>query len=153
MIRKNKETLKTVGRGNNPKSRANLKPCEKGERRNPFGKKAGTLDRATSLKKWLELKIKFKNQSLDEKGEIEKIFEALPAQLKITVEESIAFALIAEAKNGNIAAIREINDTLYGKLTEKSEIEANVNLKSVDEFNKESEARLKAAEAAVKERE
>lgn len=125
MIRKNKEKSKSVGRGNNPKSRANLKPCEKGEVRNPFGKKAGTLDRATSLKKWLELKIKFKNQALDEKGEIEKIFESLPAKLRITVEESIAFALIAEAKNGNVAAIREINDSLYGKPKDSLDVTSN----------------------------
>ncbi len=42
---------------------------------------------------------------------------------RITVEEAIALALIKKALSGDIAAIKEIQDTVHGKLTDASEIQ------------------------------
>lgn len=132
MANTKKEQRKKIGRGNNPNSRANLKPSQPGMTNNPFGKPKGKKDRATVLKKWLDLIVTFKNEIPDDEEEQKKIFEALPESFQVTVEEAIGFALISEAKNGNIAAIKEINDSIYGKLTDKTEIEQNVK-HSIDE--------------------
>ena len=105
-------------RGTNPNSLANLKPFAKGQSGNPFGMAQGTKHRGTILQKWVELETKFGN--LNPKGE--KIFEELGTNIKITVEDEIALALIKEARLGSVAAIREINDTLYGKMEIKTEI-------------------------------
>lgn len=118
MNEKKEKREKVKGRGNNPNSRKNLNPIAKGEIRNPFGKKKGTKDRKSVLDKWLPLTVTFKNETED----AEKIFADLPQEFEVTVEDTIAFALIAEAKNGNVNAIREIFDAKYGKIVEKQEL-------------------------------
>ncbi len=87
----------------------NIRPPKTGEVRNPKGKPPGTKNRSTILKKWIEVATKLKNPvtGKDEFG---------------TVEDKVALALIARALKGDVQAIKEINDTLYGKLTEKSEV-------------------------------
>jgi hypothetical protein len=109
------------GRGQNPNSRKNLEKgmAKPGDVLNPFGKPPGTKDRSTGLKKWLALNIPFNN--LDEETE-EKIFPELAEKLEITVEDAIDLALITEAKNGNINAIKEIKDSLYGKVGDTLDI-------------------------------
>jgi len=87
----------------------NIRPPKPGEVRNPKGKPPGTKNRSTILKKWIEVATKLKNPvtGKDEFG---------------TVEDKLTLALIARALTGDVQAIKEINDTLYGKLTEKSEV-------------------------------
>lgn len=87
----------------------NIRPPKPGEVRNPKGKPLGTKNRSTILKKWIEVATKLKNPitGKDEFG---------------TVEDKVTLALIARALTGDVQAIKEINDTLYGKLTEKSEV-------------------------------
>jgi hypothetical protein len=87
----------------------NIRPPKPGEVRNPKGKPPGTKNRSTILKKWIEVATKLKNPvtGKDEFG---------------TVEDKVTLALIARALTGDVQAIKEINDTLYGKLTEKSEV-------------------------------
>lgn len=81
------------------------------------GRKKGSLNRDTLLKKWLKFKTKFPNQN--SKGE--KIFEQLETDLQVTAEEKVVLTLIAKAWQGDVAAIKEILDTMYGKLKDKTE--------------------------------
>jgi hypothetical protein len=63
------------------------------------GKPKGTKNRSTLLKKWLEVGAKVG-----------------------TVEDEVILALIKKAKSGDIQAIKEIQDTLHGKIADKSEV-------------------------------
>jgi hypothetical protein len=78
----------------------NLIPAQKGEVRNPKGKPKGCRNRAT-------------------------IFKELLAQVaeggKGTNADAVAAALLSRALKGDVAAIREILDSAYGKITEKVE--------------------------------
>ena len=87
----------------------NIRPPVKGEIRNPKGKPVGTKNRSTILSKWIHVNTKVKNP-------ITKETEAG------TVEDLVMLALINRAMSGDVSAIKEINDTLYGKLTDKSEV-------------------------------
>jgi hypothetical protein len=68
-------------------------------------------NRSTVLRRWVEVKRKLdakRNPSgKDKQG---------------TVEDEIALALIGKALKGDVPAVREIYDTLYGKLTDKTEL-------------------------------
>ena len=89
----------------------NIRPPKPGEVRNPKGKPPGTKNRSTILNKWIEVATKLKNPvtGKDEFG---------------TVEDKVTLALIERALKGDVQAIKEINDTLYGKLTDKTEIKS-----------------------------
>lgn len=88
----------------------NLIPAKPGEVRNPNGKPKGVRNRATILREFMELKakgVKFKNIKEDE----------LPPGM--TFEQAMNFKLMDVALDGEITAIKEIQDTLFGKLTDK----------------------------------
>lgn len=78
-----------------------VKPCKPGEIRNPKGKPKGTLNRATILKRWLEV-----------------------ASKNGTVADDVGLALIAKALKGDVAAIKEAFDGAYGKIADKQEVKA-----------------------------
>lgn len=86
----------------------NLIPAKKGEVRNPKGR-GNSKNRSTILKKWIEVAAKLKHPETKE-------------ELPGTMEDKVALALLSRALKGDVQAIKEINDTLYGKLTEKSEV-------------------------------
>jgi hypothetical protein len=88
----------------------NLKHFKKGQSGNPKGLKPGTLNRSTILKKWITVKTKLKNP-------ITKKEEAG------TIEDMIALALLKKGMEGDVSAIREVYDTLYGKIKEKLDVE------------------------------
>ena len=92
----------------------NLIPARKGDVRNPNGKPKGTKNRATILKEFLGLKLK-NNPDSD--------FD-LPEG--VTVEQGIMLALIKKASEGDVAAIKELQDTLHGKMTDKVETEISL---------------------------
>jgi uncharacterized protein YkvS len=84
----------------------NLTPFEPGHPGNPKGRGKGTKNRATILRQFADLELKEKpNANFD-----------LPAGM--TVEDAVALALLKKAQEGDVAAIKELNDTLYGKITE-----------------------------------
>jgi hypothetical protein len=89
----------------------NLKPWQAGQSGNPMGKPKGALNRATILKRYLEASLK------DNPSDIPFELEG-----KITVEDAIVLALIKKALSGDIAAIKEIQDTVHGKMTDSSEV-------------------------------
>jgi len=70
------------------------------------------------LRKWLELNA---NVLTPITGE----------QQTGTVEDAVNIALIKKALEGDVNAIKEINDTLYGKITEKHEIDGGIELRSI----------------------
>jgi len=86
---------------------------KKGESGNPNGRPKGVKNRSTLLKKWIEVNAKVKNP-VTKKEEFG------------TVEDLITIALISKAIAGDIQAIKEINDTLYGKLQDSQKIDLNI---------------------------
>ena len=89
----------------------NLTPWKEGQSGNPSGKPKGALSRSTILKRYLAANLK------DTPSDIPFDLEG-----KISVEDAIALALIKKALSGDIAAIKEIQDTVYGKITDVSEV-------------------------------
>lgn len=77
----------------------NLKPWQPGQSGNPEGKAPGTKNRATILREILALK--------DKNG--------------ITNEYKVDAALFDKALEGDLTAIKEIKDTMHGKIVDKSE--------------------------------
>jgi hypothetical protein len=89
---------------------ANLQPQKSGEpSKNPNGRPKGSRNRSTILKKWLSVKTLIKHPITKE-------------DIKVTVEDEVVLSLIKEARKGDVRAIREILDTMYGKITEKTEL-------------------------------
>ena len=86
----------------------NLIPCKKGETANPYGYPKGKKNRSTILKKWIEVITKVKDPATEK-------------ELPGTIEDKINLSLITKALAGDVQAIKEINDTLYGKIPDKSE--------------------------------
>jgi hypothetical protein len=93
-------------KGETPKG---ARPFKKGKSGNPAGYPKGIPNRSTILKKWLAFELNVLNPITG-------------GQEKLTVEDEVIFALITRARQGDIAAIREILDSTYGKLTDKHEI-------------------------------
>ena len=73
---------------------------------NKDGRPVGSKNRSTILKRWLEVKSTFKNPETKE-------------EVIGTVEDKIALALITKAMKGDVAAIKEIQDTLFGRIPQK----------------------------------
>jgi len=73
------------------------------------GRPKGSKNRSTILKKWIEVvaKVKHPETHIEELG---------------TMEDKVALALLSKALKGDIAAIKEIYDTMYGKIVDKSEV-------------------------------
>ena len=79
---------------------------EKGESGNPAGRPVGSKNRSTLLRKWLEVPAKIINPETKE--------ETIG-----TVEDRIIMALITKAAKGDVIAMKEIQDTIYGKIPQK----------------------------------
>ena len=78
----------------------NLKPAKPGEIRNPNGKPKGTLNRSTIVKRWLEARLDDDHLFVD----------------------AITKAVIEKAMGGDVAAFRELMDSSYGKVADKTEL-------------------------------
>jgi hypothetical protein len=87
----------------------NIRPPVKGEIRNPNGRGKGVKNRSTILKKWIEVAAKIKHPETE---------QDMPG----TFEDKVVMALVTKALAGDVPAIKEIMDTLYGKLTDKTDI-------------------------------
>ena len=89
----------------------NIIPPKFGEVRNPKGKPIGTKNRSTILKKWIKVRVKITDEA-----------NPLLKDVSGTVEDQVILALIQKALKGDVNAIKEINDTLYGKISDKTEV-------------------------------
>jgi hypothetical protein len=77
------------------------------------GRNPGAKNRSTILKKWIEIAAKITHP------ETEKIIEG-------TMEDKVQLALLTKALSGDVNAIKEINDTLYGKIKEQTELSGSI---------------------------
>ena len=89
---------------------------EKGEVSNPNGRPVGSKNRSTLLKYWLSTPTTITNPETGEK-------------IKCTLEDKIALALIKKCMSGDVPAIKEALDTMYGKQKETHEVEQKTELK------------------------
>src|ERR1051325_10654144 len=91
---------------------ANLKPpFRKGQSGNPEGRPVGVRNRSTVLKELLATECDFTNPLTLKKNRAE-------------LEKQLMIALIAKGRRGDIPAIKEILDTVYGK---QSNVNFNLN--------------------------
>lgn len=81
---------------------------EQGVSGNPSGRTKGSLNRSTLLRKWLSVR----RQIDADKNPKEK-------EVRGTVEDEVVLALIYKALEGDVSAIREIQDSLHGKILER----------------------------------
>lgn len=78
---------------------------------NRSGYPKGLKNRSTLLKKWIEVAAKIKHPETEE-------------EINATFEDKIVLALLTKALSGDVQAIKEINDTLYGKIADKTEFKS-----------------------------
>jgi len=110
----------------------NLIPPKKGEVRNPNGKKPGTLNSKTILKRWLKLEEEITNPIT---GNKEKM-----SQLDI-----ITLMQLSKARKGELASYKELLDRYEGKAKETVDMNTTANMQVVmhdqarneDAFNKQ----------------
>ena len=107
------EKKQRYGRGQNPNSKANLKLFKAGVSGNPAGKEVGTLDRKTTIAKWAFIEIDIVNPITKKKE-------------RGTPDDEVHLAWLRECRKGNMAAIREYLDTMYGKIIDKMDVNTNV---------------------------
>lgn len=69
-------------------------------------------NRATVFRQFLELKNQVNNPAL----------ASIAKELDLTMYEAAALGQLVSAAEGNTSAWKEIQDTLFGKLTEKTEL-------------------------------
>lgn len=74
--------------------------------------RAGIPLRATVLKRWLTAELDIENPITKETH-------------RGTVEDDVMLALITKARTGDVPAIKEILDTMYGKITDKVQIDVH----------------------------
>ena len=78
---------------------------------NRAGYPKGVKNRSTILKQLLDISTKYKNPITGEE------------KLEI-VEAQVQWSLVVKALSGDVQAIKEINDTLYGKIADKTEFKS-----------------------------
>jgi hypothetical protein len=96
-------------KGETPKG---AKPFSKDYQPKKNGRPEGSKSRSTILKKWLLAELDIVNPITKDKQ-------------RGTVEDEVMLALITKARKGDVTAIKEVLDTMYGKLTDKVQIDAN----------------------------
>lgn len=95
----------------------NLIPPKPGEIRNPNGRKKGTRNRSTIIREIIEAAawktfLKEHKMSLPDDPNVEPK----------TVADQLGVALVLKAMSGDVSAMKEVMDSAYGKLVEKSEV-------------------------------
>jgi len=86
----------------------NLKSFKKGQSGNPAGKPKGIKNRGTLIKKYLALMTE-----LDNPANVEEKIEG-------TIEDKLVAAQLIRAFSGDTIAFREIMDSVYGKIPQKT---------------------------------
>lgn len=97
----------------------NLKPIQKGEVRNPVGRVLGSKNRATIAKEFAAIVT----GGVNVKGDIDP---------SMTAEELMNAALWRKAFLGDINAIKELQDTLHGKIAEESNVNMQATVSRVE---------------------
>ena len=84
----------------------NLEPFKKGQSGNPNGRPKGRRNRSTLVREWLEVAQKIKNPITGTTEELEQ-------------QDIMTLALIKKAREGDVAAYRELMDSAHGKVENK----------------------------------
>jgi hypothetical protein len=87
----------------------NIKPPKKGEIRNPKGRGKGTRNRSTIVKYWIEA---IENTTNPITKKIEDLSQA----------DLMTLAMIKKARKGDVSAYKELMDSAFGKITDKTEL-------------------------------
>jgi predicted metal-dependent RNase len=96
----------------------NLKPAKKGEpSRNPKGRPKGSRDRATIVRYWLEVEQNVQNPLT---GITEKLDQT----------SFIVLAQIKNARAGDLGAFKELMDSAFGKVVDKSSVLIDAEVKT-----------------------
>lgn len=94
----------------NERSKQNLRPWKKGEPSpNPKGRPKGSRDRATIIREWLNAEESVKNPITGKRQ-------------RLSQSDIMTLALVKKARNGDIAAFRELMDGAFGKIPDKQEL-------------------------------
>lgn len=89
---------------------SNLRPFQKGQSGNPKGRPKGSKNRTTLVRELLEMESTFQNP-LNGKEQ------------RLSYAEQIVIAQIAEARNGNVQAFKELMDSAFGKMKDVHQLE------------------------------
>ena len=84
-----------------------------GQSGNPSGREKGSKNRSTILKKWIELHCNISDPATGQ-------------EIAGTIEDKIALALIGKAIAGDVSAIREVYDSVYGKADNHQEFDSQL---------------------------
>ncbi|GAB3303586.1 DUF5681 domain-containing protein [Hymenobacter tenuis] len=85
-------------------------PFQPGQSGNPAGYPPGVPNRGTILKRLLAQKMTYTDPTTQE-------------EVEGTVEEAMNWGIISKATSGDTAAFKEVLDSVYGKQTEKLEVD------------------------------
>lgn len=87
----------------------NIIPPKKGEIRNPKGRGKGTLNRSTIVKRWIEAR--------------ENVTNPITKQIEdLSQADLMTLAMIKKARKGDVSAYKELMDSAFGKITDKTEL-------------------------------
>ncbi len=120
----------------------NLKHFSKDYQPKNPGRKPGTPNRATIFNRWLGTKVLIPDPEQPRESN---------AKIKVTLYEACALGQIEAAMNGNVAAFKELQDSLFGKQVDKVE-NFNLDLTRLDddqflEFDRLTEEGMDARQA------
>lgn len=90
----------------------NLKPFSSEHQPPKRGRRKGSRNRSTLLKKWLKVKTDVTDPSTGE-------------MVAGTLEDGVILSLIKQARDGNVRAIEQILDSVYGRLAETQNMNLN----------------------------
>jgi hypothetical protein len=85
------------------------------------GRKKGVPNRATVYKRLLKMKVDVKDPETGDK-------------IQVTLYEAMALGQIQSAMKGNTRAWQEIQDSLHGKLTDKTEHSGEIRVKTAEDL-------------------
>lgn len=100
---------------------ANLKPFSKEHQPAKRGSRKGVPNRATVFKKLLEMKA----------GKV--LIDASAMEKGLTLIEAAALGQIISARNGNTNAWKEIQDSIHGKIVDKTEHSGEIGIRLIDD--------------------
>lgn len=94
--------------------RGRVSGFKKGQSGNPAGRPKGAKNRSTLLKELLELTVRSKTGMMKHPLD--------PSKKSIDYQTAVMVALIKKAMSGDVKAIQEIQDTMYGKIKDETDV-------------------------------
>lgn len=108
-----------------------LTPWKKGQSGNVNGRPKGSLDRATIVRYWLEVE-----------QDVQNPLTGAPERLDQT--GFIVLAQIKNARAGDLGAFKELMDSAFGKVADKSSVQIDAEVKTQDTIKGKTRAELRA---------